>query len=120
MPPPSLSVAAICAQLGARLPVPFCPACVGGAYRNAKRLPHKQNTDSVQSSPTHKPTLKHLLLTGLLSLVLPWGKVGVGQGERHTAVAPRSLLCRPAPIALFFSVSTKGVYNEWCHLDKVI
>lgn len=94
--------------------------CQGGAYRNAKRFPHKQNMDSVQTSPPHKPTLKHLLLTGLLSLVLPWGELGVGQGERHTAVAPHSLLCRPAPIALFFSVSTKEVYNKWCHLDKVI
>lgn len=39
MPPPSLSVAAICAQLGARLPVPFCPACVGGGIQECKEAP---------------------------------------------------------------------------------
>lgn len=32
MPPPSLSVAAICAQLGARLPVSFCPARGGQSH----------------------------------------------------------------------------------------
>lgn len=39
MPPPSLSVAAICAQLGARLPVPFCPACGGGSHTGMQVAP---------------------------------------------------------------------------------
>lgn len=49
MPPPSLSVAAICAQLGARLPVSFCPARGGQSHTRG----HRSHTSTV----THAQSL---------------------------------------------------------------
>lgn len=115
MPPPSLSVAAICAQLGARLPVLFCPARRGESHtwgHRSETPTHKRMhalSFSVLISLTHKPTLKHLLLTGPLSPpALPLGLGGVSRDERHAAVATTvpSVLSCSLLFALFSSVST--------------
>lgn len=98
---PCLSVGAICAQLGARLPVLFCPAREGENHTWGHRSETPTQTYTycliLRSSFLDTQTRTHTFCWQIpLPFLLPLGLGGVSWDERHTAVAttvPSVLSC---------------------------
>lgn len=104
MSPPSLSVAAICAQLDARLPVPFCPARGGREpYMGAQIRDYHTNTYTLSLSLFFFlwHTNPHTFCSQLpSSTVLPLGLGGVSTQQ----YPPQSLLSCPVMFCLLCSL----------------